>query len=246
MPAIALFFTEDYSFTDRFKAFYRERAQGGCGLMIMGPAVIDRIGSNPFMMGLCDDSFIPPLKEFVQELHEQTQTKVGIQLRHVGRYASSRITSIAWVDSVMPSHVITRVDNDSFIPGLKKVTGAVHEAAPDCRILLQLHHPGRQVFTSADADIAPAALPPAVKAYIQKHPEEMAPKLGHERLHEQEPVAPSAVLDLMFNRRPRAFTVAEIVELIDDYAEATRRAQEAGFDGVQIHAAHVWLISSSQ
>lgn len=33
MPAMALFYTRNYTFTNRFKAFYRERAQGGVGLM---------------------------------------------------------------------------------------------------------------------------------------------------------------------------------------------------------------------
>lgn len=92
MPAMALFFAEDYSLECRFKAFYRERAHGGCGLVIMGPAAIDRVGSNPWMIGLFDDRFVAPLKEFVLELHEETKAKIGMQLIHLGRYASSRIT----------------------------------------------------------------------------------------------------------------------------------------------------------
>ena len=68
MPAMALFYTGDYTFSTRFKAFYRERAKGGVGLMIMGPMAIDRVGSNPFMPALFDDQYIDPLREFVGEL----------------------------------------------------------------------------------------------------------------------------------------------------------------------------------
>ena len=94
MPAMALFYTSDYTFSNRFKAFYRERAKGGVGLMIMGPMAIDRVGSNPFMPALFDDQYIDPLREFVGELHKETEAKIGIQLMHQGRVASSRYTRI--------------------------------------------------------------------------------------------------------------------------------------------------------
>jgi 2,4-dienoyl-CoA reductase-like NADH-dependent reductase (Old Yellow Enzyme family) len=57
-----------------------------------------------------------------------------------------------------------------------------------------------------------------------------------------EAVAPSKV-DAPFLERPaREITSAEIDLLIQAYAQGARRAQEAGFDGVQIHAAHGYLI----
>jgi 2,4-dienoyl-CoA reductase-like NADH-dependent reductase (Old Yellow Enzyme family) len=56
-------------------------------------------------------------------------------------------------------------------------------------------------------------------------------------------VAPSAVYSTIYDETPRALTGEEIEELIEDYAAAARRAVAAGFDGVQIHAAHGYLIS---
>lgn len=43
---------------------------------------------------------------------------------------------------------------------------------------------------------------------------------------------------------PRALTVTEITELVDSFGDAARRCDEAGFDILDIHAAHGYLIHS--
>ena len=57
-----------------------------------------------------------------------------------------------------------------------------------------------------------------------------------------QPVAPSAVKNDFINEEPRALTLDEVKELIACFGEAARRAQEAGFDAVEIHGAHGYLI----
>ncbi|MCJ7737078.1 MAG: NADH:flavin oxidoreductase [Anaerolineae bacterium] len=58
-----------------------------------------------------------------------------------------------------------------------------------------------------------------------------------------ERIAPSAI-DAPFLQAPaREMTRHEIDTAIDAYAQAARRTMEAGFEGVQIHAAHGFLIS---
>ncbi len=153
------------------------------------------------------------------------------------------IAGIAGVYSrALSPHLIMRADDDSFIPGLRKIPQAVREVIPDCKVMMQLHHPGRQVANREDTAKFMPVIPPAFFAYVRKHPELLAPQEGTS--HVVEPTTPSAVYDAFFDRTPRALTTEEIDEIIEAFAEGVRRAQEAGFDGVQIHAAHGYLLSS--
>ncbi|MDW4563686.1 alkene reductase [Aeromonas rivipollensis] len=101
------------------------------------------------------------------------------------------------------------------IAGWKQVTEAVH--AKGGKIFAQLWHVGR---------------------------------LSHPFFHQGEVLAPSAVAhegtvprmrELVY-QVPRTLTVAEIGQLVEDYAQAAANAIEAGFDGVEIHGANGYLI----
>jgi N-ethylmaleimide reductase len=111
------------------------------------------------------------------------------------------------------------------IAGWRKVTQAVH--AEGGVIFAQLWHVGRVSHTSlqpdGEAPIAPSAIQAQkVKAFIET-------ATGTGTL-----VEPSA---------PRALSSAEIQELVALYAQAARNALDAGFDGVEIHAANGYLVN---
>jgi 2,4-dienoyl-CoA reductase-like NADH-dependent reductase (Old Yellow Enzyme family) len=59
----------------------------------------------------------------------------------------------------------------------------------------------------------------------------------------QSPVAPSAVYDPHAQATPRAMDDREIWDTIESFGDAARRAMYAGFDGVQLHGAHGYLIN---
>jgi 2,4-dienoyl-CoA reductase-like NADH-dependent reductase (Old Yellow Enzyme family) len=59
----------------------------------------------------------------------------------------------------------------------------------------------------------------------------------------QAPLAPSAVQAPNYPEAPRELSIAEIGELVSAFAESAGRAQAAGFDGVQLHGAHGYLIN---
>jgi 2,4-dienoyl-CoA reductase-like NADH-dependent reductase (Old Yellow Enzyme family) len=59
----------------------------------------------------------------------------------------------------------------------------------------------------------------------------------------QEPIAPSPVPMRLKGVTPREMTPREIEETLSAFEQAARRASEAGFDGVQLHCAHGYLLS---
>ncbi|MRN54513.1 NADH:flavin oxidoreductase/NADH oxidase [Paenibacillus monticola] len=73
----------------------------------------------------------------------------------------------------------------------------------------------------------------------------IAVQLGHagrKAIDAEPPVAPSSIAFDANSKTPQALSKKEIAELIEAYAEGARRAVQAGFDTVEIHGAHGYLI----
>lgn len=110
------------------------------------------------------------------------------------------------------------IHNAEQMRGWQRVTDAVH--AEGGRIFLQLWHMGR----ASHADFHDGALPVAPSAIA----------ISNDHIHTPQGKKPYPV--------PRALETGEIAGVVQQYAAATRLAQEAGFDGVEIHGANGYLI----
>ena len=61
-----------------------------------------------------------------------------------------------------------------------------------------------------------------------------------------DPVGPSPVAGRgLFRSMPRELSISEIEAIVEDFGQAVRRAQEAGVDAVEIHAAHGYALVGS-
>ena len=113
------------------------------------------------------------------------------------------------------------VHDDKFLPGMTKLAAAAHQYG--CPIIMQINH----------------------LAAFSHFP----PNGRHEDF---QAVAPSALSEEQRRqvylgipaRSPRALTITEIKEIVDRYADAAERAKRAGFDGIELHGDHYYLINA--
>ncbi|BAP88521.1 NADH:flavin oxidoreductase/NADH oxidase [Burkholderiales bacterium GJ-E10] len=109
--------------------------------------------------------------------------------------------------------------NSAQVAGWKQVTDAVH--ARGGRMVVQLMHTGRV----SHVDNLPAG------AEVLGPTSETLPGEVHTDRHGMRPYSP-----------PRAMDGSDIARAIGEYANAARLAIEAGFDGVEVHAANGYLV----
>jgi 2,4-dienoyl-CoA reductase-like NADH-dependent reductase (Old Yellow Enzyme family) len=67
--------------------------------------------------------------------------------------------------------------------------------------------------------------------------------MASKALTKTDPVAPSPFVNPLTRQRAKELTEGGVEEIINDFVQAIIRAQKAGFDGVQLHAAHGYLLS---
>ena len=107
------------------------------------------------------------------------------------------------------------------IRGWKNVTDAVH--ARDGKIVVQIWHTGRMSHVSFQPNRQAPGAPSAIRANAKVF------------------VAGEGFTDTSM---PRALLIEELPGIIDDFRQTCSRALEAGFDGVEIHGAHGYLLDA--
>lgn len=159
MSPMCMYSCENGMANDFHFVHYGSRAQGGTGLLVVEATGVEPKGRiTNHCMGIWNDDQAEKLQRIVEFVHQNSDSKVGIQLAHAGRKGST------W--------------NNLQIP--------VEEGWET---------------------IAPSSIP--------YHPSE---------------------------RIPHALTTDEVKEQIQNFKKAARRAVKAGFDIIEIHGAHGYLI----
>lgn len=159
MSPMCMYSCEDGIANDFHFVHYASRAQGGTGLLIVeATGIVPEGRITQKCTGLWTDEQIPGFKKIVDFVHQNSESKIGIQLGHAGRKAST------WN--------------------------------------------GKQLSLEEG----------------------------------WETVAPSKIPYGEGERIPHELTIPEIKNLVQNFKEATRRSLEAGFDLIEIHAAHGYLI----
>jgi 2,4-dienoyl-CoA reductase-like NADH-dependent reductase (Old Yellow Enzyme family) len=151
-PMCAMYAAPDGSVTPQVVEYYRARAAGGAGLVIVEITFTDRLGSRAF-------------------------------------------------------HAQIGAHDDTMIPGLGELAAAIREGGALAG--LQLGHCGPQRVVAEPPVVAPSPIPWATG-----------------------------------KRVPHELTVAEIEAIVDDHREAGRRLAQAGFDLVELHGAHGYLLNA--
>ena len=159
MSPMCMYSAEDGLANDFHFVHYGSRAQGGAGLIITEATAVEPRGRiTNQCLGIWNDEQALALKKIVDFVHQNSESKIGIQLAHAGRKGST------WEN--------------------------------------------RQISIEEGWEtIAPSPIP----------------------FHHSE-------------RIPHVLTIEEIKELVENFRKAARRSVEAGFDVIEIHGAHGYLI----
>jgi 2,4-dienoyl-CoA reductase-like NADH-dependent reductase (Old Yellow Enzyme family)/thioredoxin reductase len=145
--------------------------------------------------------------------HHETIARGGTGFIVVGATSPNGRTNRSTVTNLV-------ADDDTHIPGFARLAAAIHRYGAKCAV--QLSHSGRQSALPRDGKIASndqALNMPWSQSRVQQASPDEKKKTVH------------------------VLTTDEVIEVVDEFSEAAWRIMQAGFDMVELHAAHGYLIS---
>ncbi len=137
-------------------------------------------------------------------------------------------TGLIIVGATSPNHKTGRstvsclvIDDDNFIPGFARLADSMHKYGAKCAV--QLQYPGRQASLPREGKLT--ATDQALKL-----PWSQSRTIVYANADEAK-------------KTMRVLSTDDVVALVDEFSEAAWRVKQAGFDAVELHAAHGYLIS---
>lgn len=163
----------------------------------------------------------------------QYSAKLGLaddwHLVHLGRFALGGFGLVlVEASAVSPEGRISYGDlglwSNAHIPPLARIVDFLH--GQNAAAGIQIAHAGRKGSTASP--------------WRKIETEQDKRRYGYE---DWQPVAPSAIAHSSAYKQPHELTTGEIADLVDTFQAAAERALIAGFDVLEIHCAHGYLIN---
>ena len=188
--------------------------------LIGSMATRNRIVMPAMDQNCCDEGEITDLNI----AHYEARAKGGVGLLIL------ETSAVAWPVGATSIHQ-PALSEDRFIPGLTRLAEAVHRHG--ARMVVQACHHGKTAGVDAMQDreqlVPSLPLPgdvPDISAITMPELMKMAALTGGKRATQREA------------------SVDDLAWVVDQFADAADRVQRAGLDGIEIHAAHGYLIST--
>jgi 2,4-dienoyl-CoA reductase (NADPH2) len=140
------------------------------------------------------------------------------------------VAAIAWPDGACNPNQVA-ISDDCFLPGLSALAGRVKQHA--CRAAIQLQHAGKV----AVCDMA-AGRPMLVPSIPHSSADDMMQALTPAEMNA---FVKSFSADTKIEYK--VATADDIAWLVQTFADAAERAKRAGFDAVELHAGHGYILS---
>ncbi|KAK6070497.1 NADH-dependent flavin oxidoreductase [Seiridium cupressi] len=169
--------------------------------------------------------FLPPLCQYSAKngyANDWHLTHLGGIIQRGPGLTIVEATGVQAIGRITPQDL--GIWEDGHIEAFKRITEFAH--GQNQKIGIQLAHAGRKASCVAPWISANGVATKDIGGW----PEEI--------------VAPSAIPQEAVNPTPKALTLEQIEELKKDWVEAAKRAVRAGFDVIEIHSAHGYLLHS--